>query len=114
MGVDFSEPMLDLARAKSANAGLDVEYRQANALELPFEDDEFDAATVGFGVRNVVDLPGLGRAAARRAARRHGGDTRDHDPERPPLSWFYSVWFDRVVPLLGAVGGETRRLQLPA
>ena len=57
IGVDFSEPMLDLARSKSAAEGLPVEYRAANALALPFADGEFDAATVGFGVRNVVDLP---------------------------------------------------------
>jgi len=108
VGVDFSEPMLDLARAKSANAGLDVEYRPANALSLPFEDDEFDAATVGFGVRNVVDLPGA--LAELRRVVRPGGTVAILEittPERPPLSWFYSVWFDRVVPLLGAVGGES-------
>jgi ubiquinone/menaquinone biosynthesis methyltransferase len=108
IGVDFSEPMLELARAKSAAGGLEVDYRPANALSLPFEDAEFDAATVGFGVRNVVDLP---RALAElRRVVRPGGAVAILEittPERPPLSWFYSVWFDRVVPLLGKAGGES-------
>src|SRR5438477_7297524 len=54
VAVDFSERMLELARAK-AN-GLPVRFEIANALALPFGDDEFDAATVGFGARNFSDL----------------------------------------------------------
>ena len=50
-----------------------VAWMQGNALELPFDDGEFDAATVGFGVRNVVDLErGDRRDGARRAARAAG------------------------------------------
>ncbi len=108
IGVDFSEPMLDLARSKAAEANLPVEYKPANALSLPFADGEFDAATVGFGVRNVVDLP---RALAElRRVVRPGGTVAILEittPERPPLAWFYSVWFDRIVPLLGKAGGES-------
>src|SRR4029079_7924693 len=53
-GLDFSERMLERARRKRP----DVEWIQGDLLALPFEDDSFDAATVGFGVRNVADLPG--------------------------------------------------------
>jgi ubiquinone/menaquinone biosynthesis C-methylase UbiE len=56
VGLDFSAPMLELAREKSRAAGDTVAWVQGNALELPFEGGEFDAATVGFGARNVVDL----------------------------------------------------------
>jgi ubiquinone/menaquinone biosynthesis methyltransferase len=107
VGIDFSDSMLSLVREKAARAGLEVEFVQGNALELPFEDSSFDAATVGFGVRNVVDLD---RAIAEMArVVRPGGRVvilEITSPERPPLSWFYAVWFDRVVPVLGAVSGE--------
>jgi ubiquinone/menaquinone biosynthesis methyltransferase len=107
VGLDFSEPMLEHARAKTAARGIEIEYVHGNALELPFEDESFDAATVGFGIRNVVDLP---RALAElRRVVRPGGRVvvlEITTPERPPLSWFYAWWFDRIVPLLGAVTGE--------
>ena len=35
-------------------------------------------------------------------------------PQRPPLKWFYSIWFDRIVPLLGTAGRRPRGLHLPA
>lgn len=57
VGVDFAEPMLDIARAKARRIGLDrVEFTAGNALELPFEDGSFDCVTVGFGLRNVSDV----------------------------------------------------------
>jgi ubiquinone/menaquinone biosynthesis methyltransferase len=106
VGVDFSAPMLELAREKSARAGLAVEYVRGNALELPFEDSSFDAAAVGFGVRNVVDLPGA--IAELERVVRPGGHVviLEITPVRPPLSWFYAVWFDRIVPLLGTIAGD--------
>ena len=107
IGLDFSEPMLEHARAKTAARGAVIEYVQGNALELPFQDASFDATTVGFGIRNVVDLP---RAIAEmRRVVRPGGRVvvlEISTPERPPLSWFYALWFDRVVPLLGVLTGE--------
>src|SRR3954465_1764793 len=52
IGVDFSEKMLAVARQKAAG----IDFRAGNALALEFENDEFDAATVGFGARNFDDL----------------------------------------------------------
>jgi ubiquinone/menaquinone biosynthesis methyltransferase len=107
VGLDFSDPMLEIARHKAAESNLPVDYVHGNALELPFEDASFDAATVGFGIRNVVDLEAalveMGRVV------RPGGRIvilEITSPERPPLSWFFAIWFDRIVPLLGAVSGE--------
>ena len=107
VGSDFSEPMLELARAKSGEQGLPVEFGWADALDLPYGDDSFDAVTVGFGARNLADLDkGLGQMAR---VMRPGGRlvileiTR---PSREPLSTFYSLWFDRLVPLLGQVAGD--------
>jgi demethylmenaquinone methyltransferase / 2-methoxy-6-polyprenyl-1,4-benzoquinol methylase len=108
IGSDFSEPMLELARRKAAERGVDnVTFEWADALELPYEDAGFDAVTVGFGVRNLADLDaGLGEMAR---VLRPGGRLvilEITQPRRPPLSSFYSVWFDRIVPLLGSVAGD--------
>ena len=70
-GLDFSERMLARARKKSS----EVEWVQGDVLELPFEDGSFDAATVGFGVRNVADLDGGARASCG-ACSRPGGRRR--------------------------------------
>jgi demethylmenaquinone methyltransferase/2-methoxy-6-polyprenyl-1,4-benzoquinol methylase len=107
VGLDFSAPMLDLAREKSRADGDSVAWVQGNALELPFEEAEFDAATVGFGARNVVDL-GRGVAEMVRVVRPGGRVVilEITSPRRPPLKWFYAVWFDRIVPLLGTLAGD--------
>ncbi len=104
IGSDFSEKMLELARAKAPG----LRFEQANALDLPYEDDSFDAATVGFGARNFSDLPQGLREMARVV--RPGGRVvilEITTPERPPLSWFFRLWFDRLVPLLGRFAGDS-------
>jgi demethylmenaquinone methyltransferase/2-methoxy-6-polyprenyl-1,4-benzoquinol methylase len=103
IGSDFSEAMLDRARRKSGS----VTWEWANALELPYADDEFDAATVGFGARNFSDLD-RGLAEMARVVRPGGRVVvlEMTTPQRPPLSTFFSVWFDRAVPLLGRLAGD--------
>jgi demethylmenaquinone methyltransferase/2-methoxy-6-polyprenyl-1,4-benzoquinol methylase len=103
VGSDFSEGMLDLARAKSSG----VRWEWANALELPYPDDGFDAATVGFGARNFSDLD-RGLAEMARVVRPGGKVVvlEITTPRRPPLSTFFSIWFDRVVPALGRIAGD--------
>ena len=108
IGSDFSEPMLELARRKAAERSVDnVTFEWADALELPYEDAGFDAVTVGFGVRNLADLDaGLGEMAR---VLRPGGRLvilEITQPRRPPLSSFYWLWFDRIVPLLGSIAGD--------
>jgi demethylmenaquinone methyltransferase/2-methoxy-6-polyprenyl-1,4-benzoquinol methylase len=108
VGCDFSEPMLELARRKSGDEGLAVEFGWADALDLPYGDKSFDAVTVGFGARNLADLDKGLKEMAR--VLKPGGRlvileiTR---PQREPLSSFYSLWFDRVVPVLGSVAGDS-------
>ena len=103
-GLDFSGRMLERARRKSA----EVDWVEGNLLELPFEQGSFDAATVGFGVRNVEDL-GQALRELRRVLRR-GGRLAILEVVRPkgPLAPFYRVWFDGLVPLVGRLlpGGD--------
>ncbi len=103
VGVDFSETMLEIARAKSPA----IRFELANALELPFGNAEFAATTVGFGARNFADLRrGLAEMAR---VTRPGGRVVVLElttPDRPPLSWFFRMWFDRLVPALGRLAGD--------
>jgi demethylmenaquinone methyltransferase/2-methoxy-6-polyprenyl-1,4-benzoquinol methylase len=103
IGIDFAEKMLEIARKKAPG----IEFRTGNALALDFPDNEFDAATVGFGARNFDDLDrGLSEMAR---VVKPGGKVvvlEITTPQRPPLSWFFRAWFDRVVPLIGKVAGD--------
>src|SRR5258708_18693280 len=111
VGTDFSERMLELARTKAVSlpdSGPRVRFEPANALELPYEDRSFDAATVGFGARNFADLKrGLGEMA--RVVKLGGRVVvlEITTPTRPPLSHFFDLWFDRVVPRLRELAGDT-------
>jgi demethylmenaquinone methyltransferase / 2-methoxy-6-polyprenyl-1,4-benzoquinol methylase len=110
IGSDFAEEMLERARAKTAAGvvgGGDIVWEWGNALELPYASGRFDAATVGFGARNFSDLD-RGLAEMARVVTPGGRVVvlEITTPRRPPLSTFYRVWFDRVVPLIGRLTGE--------
>ncbi|MEJ7782991.1 MAG: bifunctional demethylmenaquinone methyltransferase/2-methoxy-6-polyprenyl-1,4-benzoquinol methylase UbiE [Solirubrobacteraceae bacterium] len=118
VGSDFSEGMLERARdkappARRASAQLRFEWGDAQAL--PYADASFAAATVGFGARNFADLEaGLGEMAR---VVRPGGRVvvlEITQPQRPPLSTFFALWFDRLVPLLGRITDEQAYSYLPS
>ena len=130
IGSDFSEAMLDRARVKGEQALREIppgplassgngssqlpaslRFEWADALELPYRDDTFDAATVGFGARNFSDLA-QGLAEMVRVVRPGGRVVvlEMTTPTRLPLSLFYGLWFDRVVPLIGRATGALARL----
>ena len=116
IGADFSERMLALARAKPSpnsdgrvESGVTLRFETANALSLPYPDDDFDAATVGFGARNFSDLEQGLREMARVV--KPGGRVvvlEITNPQRPPLSGFFELWFDRLVPALGRLAGDAQ------
>jgi demethylmenaquinone methyltransferase / 2-methoxy-6-polyprenyl-1,4-benzoquinol methylase len=110
-GLDFSEEMLARARRKAPG----IEWVQGDLLELPFPDGRFDAATVGFGVRNVQDLQ---RALSElRRVLRPGGGLAILEITQPQgiLAPFYRVWFDKGVPVIGKLlPGGAAYTYLPA
>jgi demethylmenaquinone methyltransferase/2-methoxy-6-polyprenyl-1,4-benzoquinol methylase len=114
VGVDFSEKMLELARAKAA-PGARVRFESGNALALEYPDGAFDAATVGFGARNFSDLErGLSEMAR---VVRPGGRVvvlEITTPQRPPLSTFFELWFDHAIPALGRVVDSQAYSYLPS
>jgi demethylmenaquinone methyltransferase / 2-methoxy-6-polyprenyl-1,4-benzoquinol methylase len=102
-GLDFAPAMLDVARSKAP----DIAFERGDALALRYEDGEFDAVTVGFGARNFSDLDRGLREMAR--VTKPGGRVvvlEITTPQRPPLSWFFRLWFDRAVPALGRLAGD--------
>jgi demethylmenaquinone methyltransferase/2-methoxy-6-polyprenyl-1,4-benzoquinol methylase len=114
LGSDFAEGMLDRARSKVASrvtSGVSPRFEWADAMALPYGDDSFDAATVGFGARNFGDL-GRGLAEMARVVRPGGRVVvlEITTPTRLPLSLFYRLWFDRIVPGLGLLTGAVMRL----
>src|SRR5262245_19135618 len=111
VGLDFSPRMIERARKKSGA----VAWIEGAALSLPFDDGAFDAATVGFGVRNVASLDaGLAELARVLVP---GGRLAVLEITQPTgvLAPLYRVWFDRIVPLLGWVfPGGSAYTYLPA
>ena len=111
VGLDFSPKMLERARAKQPS----VSWLEGDVMDMQFEDGAFGSATVGFGVRNVVDLAKA--LAELRRVLHPGGRLGILEITTPTgvLAPFYRLWFDRIVPLLGKlVRGGSAYTYLPA
>ncbi|HMM20577.1 MAG TPA: ubiquinone/menaquinone biosynthesis methyltransferase [Selenomonadales bacterium] len=107
VGADFCRPMLDRAAAKLAGTAYQpvVELVEANVLSLPYADDSFDCATIGFALRNVPDITAT--LAELRRVVRPGGRVVSLDlakPETPGFKQLYYLYFERLVPLVGKLG----------
>jgi demethylmenaquinone methyltransferase/2-methoxy-6-polyprenyl-1,4-benzoquinol methylase len=110
-GIDFSKPMLERARRKAP----ELEWVEGDALALPFADESFDAATVGFGVRNLSELD-QGLRELRRVLH-PGGRLAILEITRPRglLAPFYRLWFDVLIPAAGKIlPGGSAYTYLPA
>ncbi|TBH21175.1 bifunctional demethylmenaquinone methyltransferase/2-methoxy-6-polyprenyl-1,4-benzoquinol methylase UbiE [Thermus thermamylovorans] len=104
VGADFAPPMLELARKKAWERGLEVRFLEADALALPFPEAAFDAITIAFGFRNFADygkaLQELHRVLA------PGGRLVVLEFPPPPKGAFglvYRLYFQRLLPLLGGL-----------
>jgi demethylmenaquinone methyltransferase/2-methoxy-6-polyprenyl-1,4-benzoquinol methylase len=102
-GSDFAPAMLEIARRKAPGRT----FEEGDALHIEHPDDSFDATTVGFGARNFGDLD-RGLAEMTRVTRPGGRVVvlEITTPQKPPLSWFFRAWFDRIVPALGRLAGD--------
>lgn len=106
VGVDFSENMLAVARTHGMPANLT--YQQSDVLALPFPDGSFDAATMGFSLRNIADI-GACLQEIRRVLRPGGAfvNLEIGKPRNPVLRRAFFAYFYGVLPLIGGlVGGD--------
>ena len=106
LGIDFSKEMVGAAKKRPMS---NVEYVLGDATDLQgVEDGSFDAATIAYGARNIPNLDALFGEMAR--AVRPGGRAVCLEIARPRgrfFATFYGLWFDRLVPWLGAkVSGD--------
>ncbi|SDW30720.1 demethylmenaquinone methyltransferase [Paenibacillus sp. CF384] len=104
VGLDFSAGMLEVGKKKVKGEGLDrqISLVQGNAMELPFEDNRFDFATIGFGLRNVPDLEQVLREMMRVV--KPGGQVVCLEMSKPtwqPFKAIYYFYFERVMPAIG-------------
>jgi len=109
-GIDFCAPMLDGARHRAAreDRGGRTTFVEGDVMQLPFPDASFDGATMGFSMRNVVDIVATLREARR--VLRPGARFVNLDVSRVPnalIRRFFNLYFYGLVPLIGgAVGGS--------
>jgi demethylmenaquinone methyltransferase/2-methoxy-6-polyprenyl-1,4-benzoquinol methylase len=116
VGSDFCGPMLDLASRKSSESGFSIPFVEADAMQLPFRDGQFDAVTIAFGLRNLANwnkgIEELFRVL------RPGGQLAILEFSQPVVPGFrqlFSFYFSTVLPRIGGVmsGSRTAYEYLP-
>jgi len=110
-GADFCAPMLDGARARAAREDRSgrTTFVEADVMRLPFEDATFDGATMGFSMRNVVDIVATLREARR--VLKPGARFVNLDVSKAPnplFRWLFERYFYGLVPLVGGIAGGSK------
>lgn len=104
-GLDFSKNMLTIGEKKVEDAKLSqVELLHGNAMELPFEDNQFDYVTIGFGLRNVPDYMTVMKEMHR--VLKPGGKVVCLETSQPTLIGFkqlYLLYFKFIMPIVGKI-----------
>lgn len=108
-GLDFSENMLEVAKKKVK--GYDnIELIHGNAMDMPFEDNQFDYVTIGFGLRNLPDFE-KGLAEIYRVLKPGGMIVilETSHPTMPVFKEGYTLYFKYVMPLFGKVFAKSMK-----
>jgi len=109
-GVDFCAPMLDGARARAPKeARGEARFVEGDVMALPFEDARFDGATMGFSLRNVVDIDHVLREILR--VLKPGARFVNLDVSKAPNKLFkkaFDLYFYGIVPWVGGLVGGSR------
>ncbi|MEN9955451.1 MAG: hypothetical protein RLY34_258 [Actinomycetota bacterium] len=101
---DFSEGMLAVGRVRHP----EIEFVFADATKLPFADAEFDACTISFGLRNVVDVPKA--LAEMYRVTKPGGCIVICEFSKVTSSWFapfYNLYLNKILPAFSRLGSKT-------
>jgi demethylmenaquinone methyltransferase/2-methoxy-6-polyprenyl-1,4-benzoquinol methylase len=109
VGLDFCEPMLQRAQHRARRVRGTASFVEGDVMAMPFEDDAFDGATMGFSLRNVVDVDATLQEILR--VLRPGARFVSLDVTKAPnrtYKRFFDLYFYRVVPLLGGIVGGSR------
>ena len=104
VGLDFCRPMLVIAASKAIRSGSTVPFIEGDALDLPFIDRSFEAATIAFGLRNLANV----EAGLKELLRvlKPGGKLvvlEFSKPKTPVLRSLFKLYFTKVLPLFGGV-----------
>jgi len=104
IGGDISDLMMNVGRTKAQKLGASdiLEFQRVDSENMPFEDNKFDAITVGFGVRNFENLE-RGLSEMHRVLR-PGGKVAILEVAKPkqfPMKQVYSIYFQYIVPMIG-------------
>ncbi|MDO5441191.1 MAG: bifunctional demethylmenaquinone methyltransferase/2-methoxy-6-polyprenyl-1,4-benzoquinol methylase UbiE [Bacillota bacterium] len=98
-GLDFSPAMLDVAKRKCSEG---ITWLEGNAMQLPFEDNSFDAACISFGLRNTPDYEAVLKEMKRVV--KTGGIIACLDsfvPDNGFVKFFYNIYFKGIMPHIG-------------
>ncbi|MBV9270389.1 MAG: bifunctional demethylmenaquinone methyltransferase/2-methoxy-6-polyprenyl-1,4-benzoquinol methylase UbiE [Candidatus Eremiobacteraeota bacterium] len=110
-GIDFCAPMLDGARTRAKKeARGDAAFVEGDVMALPFETGSFDGATMGFSLRNVVDIDATLREIKR--VLRPGSRFVNLDVSKVPNRLWkacFNLYFYKVVPIVGGIVGGSKQ-----
>lgn len=116
VGLDFCRPMLDIAATKASKSGLSLPFVEGDALDLPFADRSFEAATIAFGLRNLASVESGFKELLR--ILKPGGRVAVLEfskPTTPVLRSLFRIYFTKALPLLGGLisGSKSAYQYLP-
>jgi demethylmenaquinone methyltransferase/2-methoxy-6-polyprenyl-1,4-benzoquinol methylase len=115
LGLDFCRPMLDIAASKALKTGFSLPLVEGDALDLPFADRSFEAATIAFGLRNLTSVE-AGFSELLRVLKPGGRvAVLEFSKPRASLRLIFRIYFTKLLPLFGGLisGSKSAYQYLP-